>query len=130
MEKLGAQPDMLITGKGIAGGIANAILIKVNQIGTLTETLAAVEMAHKAGWRAVISHRSGETEDSIIADLAVATGCGQIKTGGLSRADRTAKYNRLMRIEDELGEAALYGGHAVLGTPGQAGGCLEFRAGR
>ncbi len=118
-------------GEGIARGIANAILIKVNQIGTLTETLAAVEMAHKAGWRAVISHRSGETEDSTIADLAVATGCGQIKTGALSRADRTAKYNRLMRIEEELGEAALYAGQAVLGTPGTpAGASAEFRAGR
>ena len=82
--------------KGIKDGIANSILIKVNQIGTLTETLAAVEMAHKAGYTAVMSHRSGETEDSTIADLAVATNCGQIKTGSLARADRTAKYNQLL----------------------------------
>jgi len=117
-------------GEGIRRGVANAILIKVNQIGTLTETLAAVDMAHKAGWRVVISHRSGETDDSTIADLAVATGCGQIKTGALARADRTAKYNRLMRIEEELGEAALYAGQAVLGTPGTAAGAsTAFRAG-
>ena len=99
-------------------GIANSILNKINQTGTLTETLAAVDMAHKAGYTAIMSHRSGETEDTTIADLAVATGCGQIKTGALARADRTAKYNRLMRIEEELGEAALYAGQAVLGTPG------------
>jgi enolase len=89
--------------RGIREGSANAILVKVNQIGTLTETLDAVEMAHKAGYRAVISHRSGETEDTTIADLAVATGAGQIKTGSLARSDRTAKYNRLMAIADELG---------------------------
>ena len=83
--------------------LANSILVKVNQIGTLTETLAAVEMAHKAGYTAVMSHRSGETEDSTIADLAVATNCGQIKTGSLARSDRTAKYNQLLRIEEELG---------------------------
>ncbi|MEX2036683.1 MAG: phosphopyruvate hydratase, partial [Xanthobacteraceae bacterium] len=88
---------------GIKRGIANSILIKVNQIGTLTETLAAIEMAHKAGYTAVMSHRSGETEDSTIADLAVATNCGQIKTGSLARSDRTAKYNQLLRIEQELG---------------------------
>ena len=88
---------------GIKNGIGNSILIKVNQIGTLTETLAAVEMAHKAGYTAVMSHRSGETEDSTIADLAVATNCGQIKTGSLARADRTAKYNQLLRIEEQLG---------------------------
>ena len=88
---------------GIAQGMANSILVKVNQIGTLTETLAAVEMAHKAGYTAVMSHRSGETEDSTIADLAVATNCGQIKTGSLARSDRTAKYNQLLRIEQELG---------------------------
>jgi len=99
---------------GIERGIANAILIKVNQIGTLTETLTAVEMAHKAGYRAVMSHRSGETEDSTIADLAVATNCGQIKTGSLSRSDRIAKYNQLLRIEEQLGSAALYGGRAAL----------------
>jgi enolase len=99
---------------GIKNGIANSILIKVNQIGTLTETLAAVEMAHKAGYTAVMSHRSGETEDSSIADLAVATNCGQIKTGSLARSDRTAKYNQLMRIEEELGSQAAYGGRAAL----------------
>jgi len=96
--------------RGIAEGVANSILIKVNQIGTLTETLDAIEMAHKAGYTAVISHRSGETEDTTIADIAVATGAGQIKTGSLSRSDRTAKYNRLMAIEDQLGEAARYPG--------------------
>ncbi len=98
---------------GIAGHYANSILIKVNQIGTLTETLAAVEMAHKAGYTAVMSHRSGETEDSTIADLAVATNCGQIKTGSLARSDRTAKYNQLLRIEEELGAQAAYGGRAA-----------------
>ena len=95
---------------GIAIGAANAILVKVNQIGTLSETLDAVETAHKAGYRAVMSHRSGETEDSTIADLAVATNCGQIKTGSLARSDRLAKYNQLIRIEDELGEQAVYPG--------------------
>jgi enolase len=95
---------------GIAEGLGNSILIKVNQIGTLTETLAAVEMAHKAGFTAVMSHRSGETEDTTIADLAVATGCGQIKTGSLARSDRIAKYNQLLRIEQELGDQALYAG--------------------
>ena len=99
---------------GIEQGIANSILIKVNQIGTLTETLAAVEMAHKAGYTAVMSHRSGETEDSTIADLAVATSCGQIKTGSLARSDRTAKYNQLLRIEAELGPQAKYAGRAAL----------------
>ena len=99
---------------GIEQGIANSILIKVNQIGTLTETLAAVEMAHKAGYTAVMSHRSGETEDSTIADLAVATNCGQIKTGSLARADRTAKYNQLLRIEQELGAQAKYAGRDAL----------------
>jgi enolase len=99
---------------GIANGIANSILIKVNQIGTLTETLAAVETAHKAGYSAVMSHRSGETEDSTIADLSVATNCGQIKTGSLARSDRTAKYNQLMRIEEELGPQAKYAGRAAL----------------
>jgi enolase len=103
--------------RGIAEGTANAILVKVNQIGTLTETLDAVEMAHKAGYRCVISHRSGETGDTTIADLAVATGAGQIKTGSLSRSDRVEKYNRLMSIEIQLGEAAKY--------PGM----LAFRAG-
>jgi enolase len=99
---------------GIRKGLGNAILVKVNQIGTLTETLAAVEMAHKAGYRAVMSHRSGETEDATIADLAVATNCGQIKTGSLARSDRTAKYNQLLRIEEQLGTQALYGGRAAL----------------
>jgi enolase len=100
--------------EGIKSGIANSILIKVNQIGTLTETLAAVEMAHKAGYTAVMSHRSGETEDSTIADLAVATHCGQIKTGSLARSDRTAKYNQLLRIEEELGPQARYAGRAAI----------------
>jgi len=100
--------------RGIARGAANAILVKVNQIGTLTETLDAVEIAHKAGYRAVMSHRSGETEDATIADLAVATNCGQIKTGSLSRSDRLAKYNQLLRIEEELGPAARYAGAAAL----------------
>ncbi|WP_439577350.1 phosphopyruvate hydratase [Elioraea sp.] len=100
--------------QGIEKGSANAILIKVNQIGTLTETLAAVEMAHRANWRCVMSHRSGETEDATIADLAVATNCGQIKTGSLSRSDRTAKYNQLVRIEAMLGEAGRYGGRRVV----------------
>ncbi|WP_433269718.1 phosphopyruvate hydratase [Micromonospora vinacea] len=95
---------------GIDGGYANAILVKVNQIGTLTETLATVDAAHKAGYRVVMSHRSGETEDTTIADLAVGVGCGQIKTGSLSRSDRTAKYNQLIRIEEELGERASYAG--------------------
>jgi enolase len=99
---------------GIEKGLANAILIKVNQIGTLSETLEAVSIAHKAGYRAVMSHRSGETEDSTIADLAVATNCGQIKTGSLSRSDRLAKYNQLLRIEEELGSAARYAGRATL----------------
>ena len=99
---------------GIRNGRANSILIKVNQIGTLTETLAAVEMAYKAGYTAVMSHRSGETEDSTIADLAVATNCGQIKTGSLARADRTAKYNQLLRIEQELDAQARYAGRSAL----------------
>jgi enolase len=99
---------------GIAGGLANSILVKVNQIGTLSETLEAVEMAHKAGYTAVMSHRSGETEDSTIADLAVATNCGQIKTGSLSRSDRIAKYNQLIRIEEELGGAARYAGRSIV----------------
>jgi enolase len=99
---------------GIKQGLANSILIKVNQIGTLTETLAAVEMAHRAGYSAVMSHRSGETEDATIADLAVATSCGQIKTGSLARSDRTAKYNQLLRIEEELGPQAQYAGRRTL----------------
>jgi enolase len=100
--------------EGIKRGLANSILVKVNQIGTLTETLAAVEMAHKAGYTAVMSHRSGETEDATIADLAVATNCGQIKTGSLARSDRTAKYNQLLRIEEDLGPQARYPGVAAL----------------
>jgi enolase len=95
--------------KGIEMGAANSILIKVNQIGTLTETLNAIEMAHRAGYTSVTSHRSGETEDATIADIAVATNSGQIKTGSLSRSDRMAKYNQLLRIEEELGDAAVYG---------------------
>jgi enolase len=96
--------------KGIDLGVANSILVKVNQIGTLTETLDAVEMAKEAGYTSVLSHRSGETEDTTIADIAVATNCGQIKTGSLSRSDRIAKYNQLLRIEEELGPTAIYGG--------------------
>jgi len=99
---------------GIKQGLANAILIKVNQIGTLTETLAAVHAAQRAAYGAVMSHRSGETEDATIADLAVATGCGQIKTGSLARSDRTAKYNQLLRIEEELGSQAIYPGRSAL----------------
>ncbi len=110
--------DLFVTnpkrlGDGIAKGVANSILVKVNQIGTLTETLAAVEMAHRANYTAVMSHRSGETEDATIADLAVATDCGQIKTGSLSRSDRTAKYNQLLRIEEELGPTARYAGRGA-----------------
>ncbi|MBV1699585.1 MAG: phosphopyruvate hydratase [Hyphomicrobiales bacterium] len=118
--KLGAQcqlvgDDNFVTNvqrikQGIADGIANSVLIKVNQIGSLTETLAAVETAHKAGYTTVMSHRSGETEDSTIADLAVACGCGEIKTGSLARSDRVAKYNQLLRIEEELGTQAIYAG--------------------
>ncbi len=100
--------------RGIAEGVANSILVKVNQIGTLTETLAAVDMAHRAGYAAVMSHRSGETEDSTIADLAVATNCGQIKCGSLARSDRLAKYNQLIRIEEELGDQARYAGRAAI----------------
>jgi len=100
--------------RGIGAGTANSILVKVNQIGTLTETLDAMEVAQRAGYSAVMSHRSGETEDSTIADLAVATNCGQIKTGSLARSDRTAKYNRLMRIEAELGPSARYAGRTIL----------------
>ncbi len=122
-EKLGGKiqlvgDDLFVTNpkilkQGIEKDIANSILIKVNQIGTLTETLAAIDMAHAAGYTAVMSHRSGETEDTTIADLAVATGTGQIKTGSLSRSDRVAKYNRLMKIEEELGELAVYAGHSA-----------------
>ncbi len=103
-----------ILAQGIENGLANALLVKVNQIGTLSETLAAVEMAHRAGYRAILSHRSGETEDTTIAHLAVATNCGQIKTGSLSRSDRLAKYNELIRIEEDLGRAARYAGTGFL----------------
>ncbi|WP_340119072.1 phosphopyruvate hydratase [Pelagibius sp. 7325] len=123
-ERLGASvqlvgDDLFVTNperlrEGIGKGIANSILVKVNQIGTLSETLEAVETAHTAGYTAVMSHRSGETEDNTIADLAVATNCGQIKTGSLSRSDRMAKYNQLIRIEEELDTAALYAGRSVL----------------
>ena len=106
------NPERIL--RGIQSRTANAVLIKVNQIGTLSETLEAVEMAHRAGYATVMSHRSGETEDSIIADLAVATNCGQIKTGSLSRSDRIAKYNQLIRIEEELGPQARYAGAAAL----------------
>jgi enolase len=125
-EKLGGRvqlvgDDLFVTNpailkKGIEQGIANSILIKVNQIGSLTETLDAINMAHAAGYTAVVSHRSGETEDTTIADLAVATGTGQIKTGSLSRSDRVAKYNRLMRIEEELGSQAIYAGRSAFKT--------------
>ena len=119
-DKLGAQvqlvgDDLFVTNvkflqRGIDTGTANSILVKVNQIGSLTETLDAVELAQENGYTAVLSHRSGETEDATIADLAVATNCGQIKTGSLSRTDRTAKYNQLLRIEQLLGRNAVYGG--------------------
>ena len=98
---------------GIRRGLANSLLVKVNQIGTLTETLEAVSMAQRAGYTAVMSHRSGETEDTTIADLAVATNCGQIKTGSLARSDRLAKYNQLIRIEEELGDTAVYAGRSI-----------------
>jgi enolase len=101
-------------GRGIEAGVANSILVKVNQIGTLTETLEAVELAHRAGYTAVMSHRSGETEDTTIADLAVATNCGQIKTGAPARSDRVAKYNQLLRIEELLGEDAAFRGLGAL----------------
>jgi enolase len=111
--------DLFVTnpkrlGDGIAQGLANSLLVKVNQIGTLTETLEAVSLAHRASYSAVMSHRSGETEDATIADLAVATNCGQIKTGSLARSDRLAKYNQLIRIEEELGDAARYAGRSIL----------------
>jgi enolase len=103
---------------GIARGLANSLLVKVNQIGTLSETLDAVSIANRAGYTAVMSHRSGETEDATIADLAVATNCGQIKTGSLARSDRLAKYNQLIRIEEELGGSALYAGRGCFGKLG------------
>ncbi|NIJ18529.1 enolase [Sphingomonas naasensis] len=123
-EKLGGKiqlvgDDLFVTNpkrlkRGIDGGTANSILVKVNQIGSLTETLEAVSLAHRSSYTAVMSHRSGETEDATIADLAVATNCGQIKTGSLSRSDRLAKYNQLIRIEEELGDAARYAGRSIL----------------
>jgi enolase len=103
---------------GIGRGLANSLLVKVNQIGTLTETLEAVSIANRAGYTAVMSHRSGETEDATIADLAVATNCGQIKTGSLARSDRLAKYNQLIRIEEELGDSAVYAGDACFAASG------------
>ncbi|MCG8427860.1 MAG: phosphopyruvate hydratase, partial [Chromatiales bacterium] len=119
-EKLGSRiqlvgDDLFVTNtkilaEGIEKNIANSILIKFNQIGTLTETMEAIQMAHDAGYTAVVSHRSGETEDTTIADLVVAANTGQIKTGSLSRSDRVAKYNQLMRIEDQLGDEAVYAG--------------------
>ena len=113
--------DLFVTnpsrlGHGIEQGLANSLLVKVNQIGTLTETMAAVDMAHRASYTAVMSHRSGETEDATIADLAVATNCGQIKTGSLARSDRLAKYNQLIRIEEELGGNAVYAGRGCFGA--------------
>jgi len=118
-EKLGDRiqivgDDLFVTNteriaRGIKEGSANAVLIKLNQIGTLTETLEAINMAHRAGWNTIVSHRSGETEDTFIADLAVAAGTGQIKTGALSRSERVCKYNQLLRIEEELGDAAEFG---------------------
>jgi enolase len=101
--------------EGIKSGLANSLLVKVNQIGTLSETLDAVDMAHRARYTAVMSHRSGETEDATIADLAVATNCGQIKTGSLARSDRLAKYNQLIRIEEELGDMARYPSASIFG---------------
>ena len=103
--------------EGIDKRIANSILIKINQIGTLTETFAAIEMAKRAGYTAVISHRSGETEDSTIADIAVGTNAGQIKTGSMSRSDRVAKYNQLLRIEEDLGDSVSYPGREAFRTP-------------
>ena len=127
-DKLGGKvqlvgDDLFVTNparlsQGIDRGLGNSILVKVNQIGSLSETLDAVDMAHRAGYTAVMSHRSGETEDSTIADLAVATNCGQIKTGSLARSDRTAKYNQLLRIEEELGDQAIYPGRAALKQKG------------
>jgi len=123
-EKLGGKiqlvgDDLFVTNpkrlkRGIDGGYANSLLVKVNQIGTLTETLEAVSLAQRSSYTAVMSHRSGETEDATIADLAVATNCGQIKTGSLARSDRLAKYNQLIRIEEELGDAAVYAGRSIL----------------
>jgi len=127
-ERLGSRvqivgDDVFVTNpailkRAIGDGVANAILIKLNQIGTLTETLDAIHTAQRAGYAAIVSHRSGETEDTTIADLAVGTGCGQIKTGSLSRSDRVAKYNRLLRIEADLGGDAVYAGRSKLAGAG------------
>jgi enolase len=127
-EALGAKiqlvgDDLFVTNpgilaRGIAEGVANAVLVKVNQIGTLTETLDCVALAGRAGYTCMMSHRSGETEDTTIADLAVATGCGQIKTGSASRTDRVAKYNQLLRIEEELGPMARFAGRGALNPRG------------
>ena len=113
--------DLFVTNRnrlerGIKAGVANSILIKLNQIGTLTETLETIQCAHQAGYTCVVSHRSGETEDTCMADIAVAANCGQIKTGSLSRTERLAKYNRLLRIEEELGDAAVYPGRSALSS--------------
>lgn len=126
-ERLGSRvqlvgDDLFVTNtsrirKGIAQGVANSVLIKLNQIGTLTETLEAIEMAMQTGWTAIVSHRSGETEDVTIADIAVATNAGQIKTGAPSRTDRVAKYNQLLRIEEALGIAAAYAGRQAFRIP-------------
>jgi len=123
-ERLGSRvqlvgDDIFVTNpailrEGIERGVANSILIKLNQIGTLTETLDTIALAHEAGYRAVVSHRSGETEDTFIADLAVATGVGQIKTGAPARSERVAKYNQLLRIEEELGDRARYAGREAV----------------
>jgi len=110
---VGSCTNTKILEEGIKRKVANSILIKVNQIGTLSETVAAIDMAHEAGYTAVVSHRSGETEDCTIADLAVATNAGQIKTGSLCRSDRVAKYNQLLRIEEALGEKAVYPGKSA-----------------
>jgi enolase len=127
--------DLLVTNterieRAIEMGAANAVLIKLNQIGTLSETIQAIELARRAGWAAVVSHRSGETEDTTIADLVVATGSGQIKTGAPSRSERVAKYNRLLRIEGELGDSARYLGRAALagGGAGRAAGAPDANA--
>jgi enolase len=108
--------------QGIERGVGNSILVKVNQIGTLTETLETVEMATRAGYTSVMSHRSGETEDTTIADLAVATNCGQIKTGAPARSDRVAKFNQLLRIEDDLGDVAAYRGRSAFAPHSRGGG--------
>jgi enolase len=121
------NPEIL--GRGIRDGVANALLVKLNQIGTLTETIEAISLARRAGWTAIVSHRSGETEDTTIADLVVAMGTGQIKTGAPSRSERVAKYNRLLRIEGELGDGAVYLGRAAFGRTGATAGAAVAEAG-